>query len=114
MTWYVVAPHRVCGARFSANKQGNALEGDEIRVSVAVLLDRGFTAAGAIQLAGADISGSVRLQGATLGANAEGYSLDGVGMQANRDMWFDRARDGTAFTSEGAIRLAAVSVTGSI
>lgn len=153
------------GARLSANREGNALEGDEIRVSVAVLLDRGFTAAGAvrlagaaiggqlrcrsaqitgadqdgdsliasgikvggsvlldrefsangaIQLSGADVVGSLRLQGAELGVNKERYSLDGPGMRLGRDFSLDRAPDGRLVTSKGAIRLAAVDITGSI
>jgi hypothetical protein len=153
------------GASLLPNREGNALEGDEIRVSVAVLLDRGFKAAGAvrlsgatiggqlrcrgaritgfdadgdslvadgikvggpilldrefcatgaIQLSGADVAGSLRLQGAALGVNKERYSLDGPGMRLGRDFWLDRAPDGRVFTSEGAIRLAAVDVTGSI
>ena len=106
---------RCRGAQITgADSDGDSLVAGEIKVGGQVLLDRGFTAAGAIQLAGADISGSVRLQGASVDANAEGYSLDGAGMQVGRDLWFDRAPDGTAFTSEGAIRLATVSVTGSI
>jgi hypothetical protein len=85
-----------------------------IKVGGQVLLDRGFTAAGAIQLSGADIGGSVRLQGVKVGANTEGYSLDGSGMQVGRDFWLDLAPDGNRFISAGAIRLATVSVTGSI
>jgi hypothetical protein len=106
---------RCRGARIAgADSDGDSLVAAGMTVGGQVLLDRGFTADGAIQLAGADISGSVRLQGASVGANAEGYSLDGAGMRIGRDLGFDRAPDGTAFTSQGAIRLAAVSVTGSI
>lgn len=106
---------RCRGAQITgADSDGDSLVAGGIKVGGQVLLDRGFTAIGAIQLAGADISGSVRLQGANVGTNAEGYSLDGAGMQVGRDFWLDKARDGTAFISKGAIRLATVSVTGSI
>ena len=106
---------RCRGARItSADPDGDSLVAGGIKVGGQILLDRGFTAAGAIQLSGADIAGSVRLQGATVGANTEGYSLDGPGMQLGRDFWLDRAPDGSPFVAEGAIRLAAVNVTGSI
>jgi hypothetical protein len=106
---------RCRGARIAgADSDGDSLVAAGIKVGGPVLLDRGFTTAGAIHLVGADIGGSARLQGASVGANAEGYSLDGGGMQVGRDLSFDRARDGTVFTSQGAIRLATVSVNGSI
>ncbi len=106
---------RCRGARITgADSDRDSLVAAGIKVGGPILLDRGFAAAGAIQLTGADIGGSVRLQGASVGANTEGYSLDGAGMRVGGDLWFDRAPDGTAFTSQGAIRLATVTVTGSI
>ena len=106
---------RCRGAQITgADSDGDSLVAAGIKVGGPVLLDRGFIAVGSIHLAGADISGSARLQGASVGANAEGYALEGAGMQVGRDLWFDKAPDGTAFTSNGAIRLAAVNVTGSI
>jgi hypothetical protein len=106
---------RCRGARIaSTDSDGDSLVAAGIKVGGPVLLDRGFTTEGALHLVGADIGGAARLQGASVGANAEGYSLDGSGMQVGRDLSFDQARDGTAFTSKGAIRLATVSVNGSI
>jgi acetyltransferase-like isoleucine patch superfamily enzyme len=106
---------RCRGARITgADSDGDSMVAGGIRVGGPVLLDREFVTVGAIQLAGADVNGSVRLQGATVGANREGYSLDGSGMRVGGELLFDRAPDGTRFSSKGAIRLAAVSVTGSI
>ena len=106
---------RCRGAQITgADQDGDSLVAGGIKVGGPFLLDRGFTAAGAIQLSGADIDGALRLQGAEVGVNSERFSLDGSGMQLGRDLWFDRAPDGKLFTSAGAIRLATVNITGSI
>jgi hypothetical protein len=106
---------RCRGARITgADSDGDSMVASGIKVGGPVLLDREFTAAGAIQFAGADVRGSMRFQGARVGANKEGYSLDGAGMRVGGDLLFDRTPDGTGFSSEGAIRIATVSVAGSI
>lgn len=46
-----------------ADQDGNSLLADEMNVSVAVLLDGGLAASGAVRLAGADIAGQFRCRG---------------------------------------------------
>ena len=99
-----------------ANRDGNALFADATRVGNHVLLDNGFTAAGAIWLYDADIGGELSLRGAQLTA----ASPDGNALAANRmkagtvslDGW--AADDGVVqpFTAVGTIDLTDAEITG--
>jgi hypothetical protein len=70
------------GAQLGANGYGNALVADELRTSVAVLLEDGFAAAGAVRLAGAEIKGQLRFEGMQItGTDADGCSLACAGIR---------------------------------
>ena len=65
------------------DSHGNALVADGLKVSGDVFLDGGFTAAGAVRLPGADITGQLSCSGAQLtGTDSHGNALVADGMEA--------------------------------
>ena len=99
------------GAKLTGqNKEGNALVGDGMKVGGGVFLDREFTAAGAIRLRGADITGRLSIRDAKLtGQDKDDNALVGDGMKVGGDVFLDRG-----FTAAGRIALRSVRVGGSV
>ena len=98
-------------ARLAGHEQdGDALVGDGIKVGGDVFLDGGFTAAGAVWLPGADITGQLSCRSAQLtGQNRGGDALVGDGMKVGGDVFLDRG-----FTAAGAVRLPGAAITGKL
>jgi hypothetical protein len=90
---------------------GNALLGDRMKVGGDVFLDQGFTAAGAVRLSGADITGQLNCRGAQLsGADRDGRALLGDGMKVSgAAVFLDQG-----FTAAGAVRLPQADITGQL
>jgi hypothetical protein len=81
-----------------------------MKVSGSVFLDQEFTAAGAIRLFGADITGQLTCRSAKLtGKDNDGNALSADRMRVGGDVVFDRE-----FTAAGAIRLLGVDITGQL
>ena len=97
------------GARLiTHDKYGYALWARGIKVGADVDLDEGFTAFGAVRLAGADITGRLRCSGATLtGRDRHGYAMSASGIKVGGDVDLDEG-----FTALGAVRLAGADITG--
>ena len=92
------------------DEHGRALNGAGMMVNGFVSLDKLRTdaAAGAIQLDGADITGSLSCKGAELnGADKDGNALIAFGMKVGADLWLDGAS-----STNGAIRLFRASILG--
>jgi hypothetical protein len=105
-----IAGQLICGGAKLNGKDndGNALVGDSMKVGQDVFLDEEFTAAGAIRLAGADITGSLSCGDAKLnGKDNDGNALVGDLMKAGAGVVLD-----PEFTAAGAIRLPSVRVGG--
>jgi hypothetical protein len=93
-----------------ANPAGNALIADSLKVGRDVYLGRGFTAAGAIWLVGADITGNLECDGATLdGADTSGNTVVADNLKVGHDALL---RNG--FTTAGAISLLGADITGNL
>ena len=93
-----------------ADGDGNALVADGMKVSSGVFLDDGFTAAGAVRLTGADITGQLGCRGAQLtGTDSDGNALVAEGMKVSGGVFLD---DG--FTAAGAVRLPGADITGQL
>jgi hypothetical protein len=89
---------------------GNALAADAIKVGGGVFLDEGFTAAGAIRLPAAEITGRLSCRGARLaGADSDGDALYASKMKASGGVYL---YDG--FTAAGAIQLPSAEITGQL
>jgi hypothetical protein len=88
---------RMTGARLNGNdRDGVALQAGRIKVGGVILLDSSpdmgvFSAAGAVSLFGADITGSLVLRGAELNAEAGQTALDAPGIRARRLTWGPRS-----------------------
>ncbi len=92
------------------DQNGNALFADGITITGGIFLRYGFTATGAIQLAGADIEISLDFTDAQLnGANSDGESLIADGITITGDVFLRRG-----FTATGAIQLAGADIKGSL
>ena len=92
------------------DKAGYALVGDRMKVGGNVFLDEGFTAAGAIELVGADITGQLSCRGAKLdGQDEAGYALIADGVKVGQGIMLDQE-----FTAAGAIRLIGADITGQL
>ena len=100
-------------AYFGANASGNSLEAPGARVRGAAYLDGGFSAQGAIWLAGATIGGQLRCDSAHVGTDTNRRSLICDGMRIGGSVTLETA-DGTAFTAKGAARLAGAEISGSV
>jgi hypothetical protein len=91
-----------------ANGYGNSIIADELKVSLALLLENGFTAQGSIRIAGADIGGQFRLSSAEInGSDKAGYSVVADGARISGAAYLD---DG--FRAAGAIGLPGAEVSG--
>ncbi len=88
---------------------GNALLGDRLKVGGDVLLDEGFTAAGAVRLIAADIAGQLGCSGAQLTGHNDGYALFAHGMRTGGDLSLDEG-----FTAAGAVWLAGAVIGGQL
>ena len=89
---------------------GSALVANGMKVGGDVFLDRGFTAAGAVRLIGADITGQLNCSGAQLtGTDSQGYALVADGTKVSRSVFLDRE-----FTAAGTISLISVHIGGSV
>jgi hypothetical protein len=99
------------GAQLTGHDEdGYALSALGIRVGGAVSLTEGFTAAGAVGLAQAEIKGSLSCSGARLtGHDEDGYALSALRIKVGGNVFVD---DG--FTTAGAVKLAKAEVTGSL
>ena len=99
------------GARLAGHDQdGDALVGDAMKVGAGVFLDGGFTAAGAVRLPGADITGQLNCRGAELtGHDQDGDALVADGIKVGGDVVLDRE-----FTAAGAVRLLGADITGQL
>jgi hypothetical protein len=111
-----IATQLVCsGAHLNrTDSDGNALAADRLKVSGDVYLDSGFTAAGTVRLAGAEIAGRLDCRGAHL----NGYSSDidsadssdalaAAGMKVGGNVYFDGG-----FATAGTVRLTGADITG--
>ena len=98
------------GAKLTGHDDdGDALVADRMKAGGDVLLDGEFTAAGAIGLVGADITGQLSCRGAKLaGHDNDGNALVADGMKAG-GVFLDGE-----FTAAGAIRLQSVRVGGAV
>jgi predicted acyltransferase (DUF342 family) len=93
-----------------ANAEGNALIADNLKVGGSVYLRNGFTAAGAVWLVGADITGNLECDGATLnGPNATRLALVAERLKVGGSVFL---RNG--FTAAGAISLLGADITGNL
>jgi hypothetical protein len=91
------------------DNNGNALVGDRLKVGGGMFLDQKFTAAGAIGLAGADITGQLSCRDAKLtGQDNDGDTLVGDGMKVWGSMFLDQS------TAAGAIRLPGADIAGQL
>jgi hypothetical protein len=91
------------------DEHGNALSARGIKVGGDVFLSRGFTAAdGAVRLAGADIAGMLRCNGARLtGLDNDRNALSARGIKVGGDVFLDGK-----FTANGAVRLVQANIAG--
>ena len=102
------------GAALGANESGSSLHAPGIKVGGAVYLSEGFSAQGSVGFARAAIGGEFRCDGAHLGADREGNSLACDGMRAGGSVHLDAVPGGSAFVTDGAVRLAGADITGSV
>ena len=94
-------------ARLGANRGQNSLVADEIKVSVAVLLDR-LGATGAVRLPGAEIAGQLSCRGIEVtGTDSDGNSLIGTEIRVGGPAYLDNG-----FNSSGAVDLSGAEVGG--
>ena len=100
------------------NQDGNSLVADGVQVGGGMFLSVGdgrpFTAAGAVRLTGARITGQFGMSGAQLrGDNQDGNSLVADGVQVGGGMFLS-VGDGRPFTAAGAVRLTGARITGQL
>ena len=88
----------------------NALFADWMKVGGGVFLDEGFTAAGAVRLPGADITGPLSCHGARLtGTNRDGNALHADWMKVGGGVFLDKG-----FSAAGTISLVAAHTGASV
>jgi hypothetical protein len=89
---------------------GYALSASRMKVGGDVFLGGKFAAVGAIELASADIAGSLRCSGVELtGRDGDGYSLSASGVKVREDVYL-----GGKFTAVGAIELDSADIAGEL
>jgi hypothetical protein len=94
----------------SPDNDGNALVGAYMKAGAGVFLNREFTAAGAIRLSGANLTGPLNCSGAKLtGKDNDGYALVADGMKVSGGVFL-----GQEFTAAGAVRLSGADITGQL
>jgi hypothetical protein len=111
-----------CGGANLNGRDGKsrALFADGIKVGFDVFFDDGFTAAGAIWLRLADITGMLSCRGAHLnGTDRDHYSLAAYGIRVSGDVWLDSEYTAKGeiireFTASGGISLQSAHVGGSV
>ena len=104
------------------DKERNALHGERMKVGGDVLLQEKFTtAAGAVCLLGADISGQLSCRGAQLkGHDKHGNALHGDGIRVGRDVFLNAVLDKKALpqenftTAAGAVSLLGADISGQL
>src|SRR5205823_3769645 len=103
-----------------ADDDGDALSADAIRVGRGVFLDSApgqgiFTAAGAVTLRGADITGQLKMTGAQLTrAGKKGDALTADSIKVSGNVFLDSAPGQGIFTAAGAVRLPGANITGQL
>jgi hypothetical protein len=99
------------GARLTGtDNHGDALVADGMKVGGGAFLRGGFTAAGAVRLPDADITGPLDCSGAQLtGTDNHGNALVADGMKAGRDVFLDRG-----FSAAGTISLPSANIGASV
>jgi len=101
-----------CGGAQLTRSDNNsyALSAAGVKVGGDVLLDEGFTAAGAVQLAGADIAGGLSCHGAWLtGTDSDGYALSAAAIKARIGVLLTGG-----FTAAGAVCLDNAEISGQL
>ena len=102
---------------------GNALAAERLKTGGTVHLDGGFTAAGAVRLYGADITGDLSCRGAQLTGSSGGDALCAVKLDAlvavelkvGGDVFLDSdALLHKEFTVAGAVQLSGADITGTL
>src|SRR5439155_1558245 len=92
-----------------SDTNGNALTAEGLKVGGSVLLDQGFTAAGAVRLSGAEISGQRICGGAQLqGSDTDGNALTAEGLKVGGSVLLDQG-----FTTAGTVSLPTAQIGGS-
>jgi hypothetical protein len=92
------------------NERGVSFDAEGASIGGHAFLDDGFSAAGEVRFARADVAGQVVLRGATLtGLGAENVSFNGIGLHAHADTFLD---DG--FTAAGAVAVVDARLDGSL
>jgi len=92
------------------NTGGNALVADGINIGGDAHLDQQFTAAGALSLVGADITGNLDCGGARLNrANTDGNALIADGLKVGHNVFLRQE-----FTAGGAVRLISADISGDL
>ena len=92
------------------NNDGDALTADRIKVGGGVFLDQKFTAAGAVRLPGANITGQLNCRGAQLnGRNNDGNALAADGIRVGGGVFLDEG-----FTAAGTVRLLGADIAGEL
>lgn len=107
-----VTGHLTCsGAQLTEpDSDGNVLVADQLQVGRSVFLNDGFTAAGAVQLTGADITGDLDCSGAQLKhANSKGSVLNADALKSGGDAFFSKE-----FTAAGAVWLTGADIAGDL
>ena len=107
----ITGPLDCSGARLTGiDNDGDALVADWMKVGGGVFLSEGCTAAGAVRLPGADITGPLDCSGARLtGTGNDGNALVADGMKVSGDVFLDGE-----FTSPRAVRLPRADITGQL
>ena len=85
------------------DQDGNSIVATGVKVGGPTYLNGGFSAAGAVELSGADINGLLSLSGSRLGMNGSGSALVCSGMRAGRNLLIDDATFDGAMWVTGAI-----------
>jgi hypothetical protein len=92
------------------NSDGNALMADGVTVSLSALLGDGFTAAGAVRLLGADITGALNCNGAKItDTDSNGNALVADGLRVGGHVLFN-----DSFMAAGAVRLSVARIDGGL
>jgi hypothetical protein len=107
----ITGPLDCSGAQLTGrDSHGNALVAEMMKVSGGVFLNEGFTAAGAVRLIGADITGQLDCSGARLtGTDTNGRALAAYGLKVSGGVFLR-----WGFTAAGAVRLAGADITGQL